>query len=234
MVQDKRDNSPNFRLVVAADKGLDSQAGHAKPLMPGVGTEFKLLAERVLIGRRPYSDVVLDHVTVSGEHAVLQKVGQEYELVDTGSSNGSFVNGSRVIRKRLRAGDYLGIGVFQLQLIADALSASALQPDLSAPHLSSALAASKVAQIEYLSGPLKGIKQLVNRSILKIGRGAEVAVIGRRREGYFLTHLEGLKPSLLNGEAVTVGSRSLRDGDLIQLGEVQIRFNEVELSDALG
>lgn len=231
MGQDTRDTKPSLRFVIAAEKRSELDAS-----APTHSREFKLDRSRLSIGRRPYNDIVLDHVTVSGEHALLEKKGADYEFLDTGSSNGSYVNGLRVTRKKLRPGDYVSIGIFQMQLVSDELalaSAAASDPNAIADRVtfSKVLDGSKSAQVEYLNGPLKGIRQSVNRSILKIGRGAEVAVIGRRREGYFLTHLEGLKPSLLNGEALVVGSRNLSSGDLIQLGETQLRFSEVETSD---
>jgi predicted component of type VI protein secretion system len=232
MGQDTRDTKPSLRFVIAAEKRSELDAN-----APTHSREFKLDRSRLSIGRRPYNDIVLDHVTVSGEHALLEKKGADYEFLDTGSSNGSFVNGLRVTRKKLRPGDYVSIGIFQMQLVSDELalaSAAASDANTHADRVgtvSKPLDGSKPAQVEYLNGPLKGIRQAVNRSILKIGRGSEVAVIGRRREGYFLTHLEGLKPSLLNGEALVVGSRNLSSGDLIQLGETQLRFSEVETSD---
>jgi pSer/pThr/pTyr-binding forkhead associated (FHA) protein len=235
MGQDNKESKASLRFVIAAEKRTELDA-HA----PTHSKEFKLDRSKLTIGRRPYNDIVLDHVTVSGEHALLELKGADYELLDIGSSNGTFVNNLRVTRKRLRPGDYVSIGVFQLQLISDALavaSASAIGANAAASAATSALAAkpldgSKPAQVEYLNGPLKGICQEVNRSILKIGRGSEVAVIGRRRDGYYLTHLEGLKPSMLNGEALVVGSRNLAHGDLIQLGEIQLRFSEVETTTA--
>jgi pSer/pThr/pTyr-binding forkhead associated (FHA) protein len=230
MGKDTRDSKPSLRFVIAAEKRSELDAS-----APSSSREFKLDRTRLSIGRRPYNDIALDHVTVSGEHAVLEKKGADYELLDTGSSNGSFVNGLRVTRKRLRPGDYVGIGVFQMQLVSDELAlASAAAIGANAEGIAkflTPLEGSKPAQVEYLNGPLKGIRQAINRSILKIGRGAEVAVIGRRREGYYLTHLEGLKPSLLNGESLVVGSRNLSHGDLIQLGEIQLRFSEVETSE---
>jgi pSer/pThr/pTyr-binding forkhead associated (FHA) protein len=229
MGQDIRDSKPSLRFVIAAEKRSELDA-----TAPAHSKEFHLDRSLLAIGRRPYNDIVLDHVTVSGEHALLEKKGEDYELLDTGSSNGSFVNGLRVTRKRLRPGDYVSIGVFQMQLVSNVVvqAPSAEDRDTNnSAKLRKALEGSKPAQVEYLNGPLKGIRQEVNRSILKIGRGSEVAVIGRRREGYYLTHLEGLKPSLLNGEALVVGSRNLSHGDLIQLGEIQLRFSEVETSD---
>jgi hypothetical protein len=230
MGQDTRDSKPSLRFVVAAERRteLDAQT-------PVNSREFKLDRSRLSIGRRPYNDIALDHATVSGEHAILEKRGAEYELLDTGSSNGTFVNGLRVTRKKLRPGDYVGIGIFQMQLVSDELAlASAEAAGANAENITplpKLLDGGKPAQVEYLNGPLKGIRQEINRSILKIGRGAEVAVIGRRREGYYLTHLEGLKPSLLNGDALAVGSRGLCHGDLIQLGETQLRFTEVVTSE---
>ncbi len=72
---------------------------------------------RLTVGRRPDSDLVLDwDVEVSRAHALLEQVGEQWTLVDDGlSSNGSFVNGLRVVgRQRLRQGDRLCFGNTQL------------------------------------------------------------------------------------------------------------------------
>ncbi len=213
----------SLRLLVTLVKRGEIMKG-----LPFEPRSFDLDRSRLSVGRRPYNDIVLDHVTVSGEHAVLERRGELYELIDTGSSNGSFVNGKRVMRKLIRAGDYVGIGVYQLQLVSN----EAPVPVRPAQAVSSALASLRQGRIEYLSGPLKGLAQPVDRAILKIGRGSGVAVIGRRRDGFYLTHLEGLHPTLLNGEAVTVGSRTLHHGDLIQLGDVQLRFSMAQATTA--
>lgn len=72
---------------------------------------------RLTIGRRLDSDIALSwDVEVSRAHALLEQVGQQWTLVDDGlSSNGSFVNGRRVVgRQRLRQGDRLCFGNTQL------------------------------------------------------------------------------------------------------------------------
>lgn len=69
--------------------------------------------QRLTIGRRADSDVVLDwDGEVSRLHAQLESVGQEWTLIDDGlSRNGSFVNGQRVTgRQRLHDGDRLCFG----------------------------------------------------------------------------------------------------------------------------
>jgi pSer/pThr/pTyr-binding forkhead associated (FHA) protein len=72
---------------------------------------------RITIGRRVGSDIALWwDGEVSRAHALLEQVGDEWTLVDDGlSSNGSFVNGRRVVgRQRLRQGDRLCFGSTQL------------------------------------------------------------------------------------------------------------------------
>jgi pSer/pThr/pTyr-binding forkhead associated (FHA) protein len=72
---------------------------------------------RLTVGRKPESDVALGwDAEVSRAHALLERVGDQWTLVDDGlSSNGSFVNGSRVVgRQRLRQGDRLCFGNTQL------------------------------------------------------------------------------------------------------------------------
>ena len=69
--------------------------------------------ERATIGRQEACDVAIpEDPSVSRVHAVLDRIGDEWTLVDDGSSrNGSFVNGQRVYgRQLLRDGDLVRVG----------------------------------------------------------------------------------------------------------------------------
>jgi hypothetical protein len=79
-----------------------------------VGESFALAGERLTIGRRPDSDVFLDDVTVSRDHALLIRRGGEYHLDDCGSLNGTYVNRTRIDSHRLVDGDELQIGKYKL------------------------------------------------------------------------------------------------------------------------
>src|SRR6202035_2474294 len=70
--------------------------------------------ERMTIGRRPDSDVFLDDVTVSRDHALLVNRGEYWYLDDCGSLNGTYVNRSRIESHRLEEGDELQIGKYKL------------------------------------------------------------------------------------------------------------------------
>jgi hypothetical protein len=83
-----------------------------------VGESFALEGDRVTIGRRPDSDIFLDDVTVSRDHALLVRRAGDYHLDDLGSLNGTYVNRSRIDSKRLEDGDELQIGKYKLTFLA--------------------------------------------------------------------------------------------------------------------
>ena len=58
--------------------------------------EVQITKDKTTLGRRPYNDIVIDNLAVSGEHAVLQMVGNDVFIEDLNSTNGTFLAGSRV------------------------------------------------------------------------------------------------------------------------------------------
>src|ERR1700759_97217 len=83
-----------------------------------VGESFPLNADRMTIGRRPDSDIFLDDVTVSRDHALLVRRAGEYYLDALGSLNGTYVNRHRIESHRLEDGDELQVGKFKLTYIS--------------------------------------------------------------------------------------------------------------------
>ena len=80
----------------------------------GAGARYLLDSDRTTVGRHPNADIFLDDVTVSRRHAEILREGNEFELVDQRSLNGTYVSGERVDRAHLRNGDELRIGKFRL------------------------------------------------------------------------------------------------------------------------
>ena len=78
------------------------------------GESFPLQGDRLTIGRRPDSDVFLDDVTVSRDHAILVRRGGEYHLDDCGSLNGTYVNRERIDSHHLTDGDEVQVGKYKL------------------------------------------------------------------------------------------------------------------------
>jgi FHA domain/zinc-ribbon domain len=78
------------------------------------GESFPLEADRMTVGRRPDSDIFLDDVTVSRDHALIVRRGDDFYLDDCGSLNGTYVNRRRIESHRLADGDELQVGKYKL------------------------------------------------------------------------------------------------------------------------
>jgi hypothetical protein len=95
--------------VTARGPALVIRAGGGR-----VGESFAVEGERTSIGRRPESDVFLDDITVSRDHALLIHRAEGWFLDDCGSLNGTYVNRSRIESQRLEEGDEVQIGKYKL------------------------------------------------------------------------------------------------------------------------
>ncbi|MGN6377516.1 MAG: FHA domain-containing protein [Gaiellales bacterium] len=81
------------------------------------GESFPINRETMTIGRAPSSDVFLDDITVSREHARLERTQNGLVLTDQGSLNGTYVNRERIESTQLADGDELQIGKYRLAYI---------------------------------------------------------------------------------------------------------------------
>ena len=81
------------------------------------GEQFPIASDRMAIGRAPNADVFLDDITVSREHAVLDRRDDGLHLSDAGSLNGTYVNRQRIESVRLADGDEVQIGKYRLTYI---------------------------------------------------------------------------------------------------------------------
>ena len=103
--------------LVPVEMGEVTAHGPALVIRAGggrVGESFAVEGERLSIGRRPDSEVFLDDVTVSRDHALLIRRGEDWYLDDCGSLNGTYVNRSRIESHRLQEGDEVQVGKYKL------------------------------------------------------------------------------------------------------------------------
>ena len=160
---------------------------------------------RLTIGRRPYNDIMLDDLTVSGEHALLLTRAGASVIEDLRSRNGTLVNDEPVIQRALLDGDRIEIGIYRLQYVIEPLIPEGDRPP-------------EWAGVEALSGDAIGKVIAIDRAIVSLSNASgQVAVIARRKNGFFITHLEGTTFPLVNGESTGLISRLLRADDLIEL-----------------
>jgi pSer/pThr/pTyr-binding forkhead associated (FHA) protein len=83
----------------------------------------------------------------------------------------------------------------------------------------------QVAAIQILNGPSAGRELVFTKNLTTLGKaGVQVAVIARRPQGYFITHVEGVKFPVLNGKTLDSQAYPLRDHDVIELAGVKMEF----------
>jgi pSer/pThr/pTyr-binding forkhead associated (FHA) protein len=87
---------------------------------PNAGTRFVLDQPVTSAGRHPNSDIFCDDITVSRRHAEFRRQNSEFQVVDVGSLNGTYVNREPVESAVLANGDEIQIGKFRLVFLTAA------------------------------------------------------------------------------------------------------------------
>ncbi len=213
--------------------------------------EYPLDSRHLTIGRRPTNDIHLDNLAVSGEHARVICTDGTVMVEDLDSTNGSTLNGRPVTRQRLRHGDVIGIGRYQLTFVDEAaLGTGARQaptdfahtllvqtpaegrsPPAATAHATETPQAAvtsalpPAASVQVLNGPARGRELPLTKTLTTLGKpGEQVAVISRRPHGYYITHVEGDRHPLVNGRTIGAQAHPLGDHDVIELAGVKMEF----------
>ncbi len=98
------------------------------------GSAFEMPRDReVVIGRAEGVDITLADTRVSRKHVRVNVAGHQLMIIDLGSRNGTFVNGERVLRARLKEGDQLRVGscVLRVELAGNGQDNGKPTPDRS-------------------------------------------------------------------------------------------------------
>ena len=188
--------------------------------------EVELTKERTTLGRRPYNDIVIDNLAVSGEHAVIHMAGHEVEIEDLGSTNGTYVNAKAAKRQDLRNGDTVEVGKYKIRFLQEVegqnfektviFKPGMLPPvSLTARPQTAAPAPTPItAVIRVMSGAAAGREVSLLKVVTTIGKpGVAVASITKRHHGFVLAHVEGPDMPVLNGAAISDASVPLQHGD---------------------
>jgi predicted component of type VI protein secretion system len=94
------------------------------------GKVIELMEERITFGRAPDNTIRLEDGTVSHHHAVLLLEGSEYKLRDLNSTNGTRVNGLRIVEAKLHSGDQVRLGSVEMRFESDLKPASQPLPPM--------------------------------------------------------------------------------------------------------
>jgi FHA domain len=206
--------------------------------------EVQITKDKTTLGRRPYNDIVIDNLAVSGEHAVLQMVGADVFIEDLNSTNGTYINGKAVKKQLLSHNDTVEIGKYKIKFMVEdgtdyektmimkpgtqpvpAATRSGNPSSFGSSGFGSLGASTTPASIRVLNGAAAGREVALTKVVTTVGKpGVQVASITKRPGGYVLAHVEGSLQPTVNGSAVTGETVHLKNGDVIELAGTQMQF----------
>lgn len=190
----------------------------------------------ILIGSDPSCDIHIDSLAIQPRHASITTVNHKSTLRDLSDADGgTFVNEKKLEAEQLlKHDDEIRLGKHSLLFTTDPVDelrdenelAEALDPEQGDGLSGSAKASLKHAWLQILNGANVGKTISLNRNLTNLGKsGVQMAVIARRGEGYFLSHLEGERSPMVDGQNIGDKSWKLEDGNIIQIGNVKMQFS---------
>jgi pSer/pThr/pTyr-binding forkhead associated (FHA) protein len=208
--------------------------------------EVQITKEKTTLGRRPYNDIVIDNLAVSGEHAVLQTVGNDVFIEDLNSTNGTYINGKAVKKQLLAHNDTIEVGKYKIKFVVedgtDYEKTMIMKPGAAMPAPASAGARNSgfapmggasggspggagPATIRVMNGAAAGREVVLTKVVTTVGKpGVQVASITKRPTGYVLAHVEGASRPMINSSPLVGETVGLKNGDVIELAGTQMQF----------
>ncbi len=213
---------------------------------------YDLEKDRILVGREEDTDIVIDNASVSRKHAEFRREGDGWVVQDLGSSNGTFLNGTKLeAATPIKAGDEVGFGKFSILFekavgeVPVAGSAVKPRPTLSGHEGTMHIKAKEVmelladgerkrkAQLEWEAGGRKGVHYLADAPAVLIGTDSlcDLQVPSGPKHHLLMVYSgKGCEARNLAWLAkMKVGGRvtsraALKDGDVVELGGLKVKF----------
>jgi hypothetical protein len=178
--------------------------------------ELPPTGERFTIGRRPGNALALDwDAKVSRVHAALERVGEDWVLVDDGlSHNGTYLNAQRLLsRRRLADGDVIGVGRTEILFrdLAEPTASGPTEAELD-PHVAELLTRGQRDVLVALCRPFKSSTPAAPPSNRQIAAELSVSVDSVKSTLRGLFALFGLDGQPQNTKRSSLALEALRSG----------------------
>lgn len=182
--------------------------------------ELPIDKDTMTIGRKSDNDIHLDNLAISGHHAKILTILNDSFIEDTGSTNGTYLNGSLIKKHALSHNDIIRVGKHEIKFINPAASTETdfektmiINPDSDGMQategskeidqsvgkivaelssVDSGKPSQRSAVVRIISGSNSGKELPLTKVLTTLGKpGVQVAAITRRPTGYFLIHIDG-------------------------------------------
>lgn len=204
--------------------------------------------ESITVGRGSDSDIVVHDPSLSREHVRIVSIGEDHIAEDLQSKNGTLLNGSVLTRQILQNRDVLKLGAYLLTYVNTRMAADidlertmliqAVRrekteadgvPTVVVPAMRPPKARLPEGQVTVDSCATgqhaPGEKLRMERVVTTFGTpGEQLVLFSRRPQGYFVTHVEGVRQPQVNGKPLTAPTQLLRDGDVVEAAGYRLAF----------
>jgi hypothetical protein len=176
-----------------------------------------LTGRDVLIGADPACDISIDDVSLRPVHARIAYTGRNYHLAATAGDKELQVNHGSAHEHPLQEGDVIFLGGYTLVFTDD--------PAHVHGHLQAGLPPQRGA-LRILGGKHRGRLIHLDNPVTRFGNaGSLAAMISRREDGYYLSHLEGEIFPQVNRVTIGEDAYPLNAGDRIAMGGLEFEYN---------
>jgi len=180
---------------------------------------YPLLEDELLVGREPTCGVHIDSLAVEPVHVRIHRLGADFHLVPAEGVTGVMVNHQPVSGDcQLHDGDLIQIGKHTLTFAQEAVSddGSAAVPN-SRPMVT--------GWMQIMSGSHLGRTIRLDRAMTRLGKSeSQTAMVVRRNDGYYLSHLQGDNSPLVDGQPIGENTHRLRNGEAVRIGDLELHF----------
>ena len=194
---------------------------------------YPVLKGTMIIGSDPNCTIHIDSLAVQGQHARIDTEDQSSTITDLGSEEGTFVNQQQISEHPLKDNDLIRVGkhtlTYSYEQVEEMAEAPPPLPDVEEQPVIEAEQTvgleSRAGFLQIMSGANLGKTMSLNRAMTNLGKpGVATAIIAKRNEGYYISHLEGKIPPRIGNNPIGDKTEKLNDGDVIQIGNIKMQF----------
>lgn len=180
---------------------------------------YPLTGAELVIGRDPDCGIAIDSLAVQPRHARIVAEADSFRVESLQAEDPARINHQPVTEATLlNDGDQIQIGKHTLSYSSEPASEGVQVNFTSDPRL-------PTGWLQIMSGAHLGRTIRLDRAMTRLGKtGMESAMIARREDGYYVSHLEGETAPLINDDPIGDRSVRLAAGDRLRIGKLELHF----------
>lgn len=186
----------------------------------------------MIIGRDPACDIVIDSLAIEEQHAKIELNQHRAIIYDISQNSGISVDNKKVKTAILEDRAIITLGKhdiqFRLEDLPDQDHDNDQNKGANVTEEVEELHAEKQIHgyLQVLNGANVGKAISLNRNMTNIGKaGVQTAIISKRGNGFFLSHLEGKTAPIVNHKSIGDSTYALQNGDIILIGNIKLMFS---------